>query len=469
LKRAAEFLRSVIPADPAQLLFLVGIVCLVIAPHLRWWPAGVPISPEHLTEWLGRQAQTIGIFLLFPIMFASVAGYFVCFWPGNRPTRRVFCAVCLPAIGSFSLMLGRLLYLTGPRSSVFETTAKAAHAVNWVESLWKLPPGFHVCLIGVLLVLTFTSRLSFAITTLPLALPEGSVLRPENGESWRRTQVLIWVLVGPLFLLYSLLAWLIFGIPILLLSRSTGYLQNVWFSRGITIVEVLPLGFALWLAGDAERRILRGLIRLPQYVYFFVALAFPIGICAAISAGQYFFDRAAWAAHDFGRLDPPQLASYFALPDPWLLLLFFAAFFEELIFRGVLQRRFLERYGLYRGIFLVGIVWAAFHFFSDFSFSRLSDLSVLFLLCSRVSFSVAHTFVFGWLTLRSRSILPAALAHTFHNVLVHTQFGPNFPGKDALRIALWGLLAVVLFRYWPVGAEGESASDVAMTAPEAAG
>jgi len=38
-------------------------------------------------------------------------------------------------------------------------------------------------------------------------------------------------------------------------------------------------------------------------------------------------------------------------PDPWLSLLFFGALFEEIIFRGLLQPRFIQRYGLYRGIF----------------------------------------------------------------------------------------------------------------------
>ena len=36
-KRVAEFLRSVIPADPFQSLFLAGVVCLVVAHGLRWW------------------------------------------------------------------------------------------------------------------------------------------------------------------------------------------------------------------------------------------------------------------------------------------------------------------------------------------------------------------------------------------------------------------------------------------------
>jgi membrane protease YdiL (CAAX protease family) len=393
VKHLAAFLRSVIPADPSQLLFLIGIVCLVIAPRLRWWPAGLRVSPEHLASRFDGQVQDIGIFLLFPIMFASVAGYFVCFWPGGRPTSRILCTVCLPATGGFGLMLARFLYLTTPYSSVLETTGKMAHATNWVASLWKLPAGFNVCLLGLLLILIFTSRLSLGIASLPLALPGSSILRSADDESWRRVQVLIWVLVGPLFLLYILLAWLTVGIPISLSSRLPAYLQSEWFSRGAFILDSLPLGFVLWIAGKRERQLWRAAIRLPQSVYFAVALMFPIGIGLFFPAGQYLVDCAVSAAHAFGRLDPPQLGSYFDLPDPWLLLLFLPAFFEEMIFRGLPQPRFLQKYGLYRGIFLVGMVWAAFHLFADFSFSRASRQGVL--LSLRLLVCISHSFVFG--------------------------------------------------------------------------
>jgi membrane protease YdiL (CAAX protease family) len=144
-----------------------------------------------------------------------------------------------------------------------------------------------------------------------------------------------------------------------------------------------------------------------------------------------------------------RFGSYFNVPDIWLLLLFFAAVFEEVIFRGLLQTRFIHRYGLFRGIFLVGIVWAAFHFFSDFSFLH-STQEVLAKLGNRISMCLALNFALAWLTLRSQSIVPAAIAHTLYNVLVFSPNGPQFAGKGVLRVALWAVLAYVLFRYWPV-------------------
>jgi membrane protease YdiL (CAAX protease family) len=108
---------------------------------------------------------------------------------------------------------------------------------------------------------------------------------------------------------------------------------------------------------------------------------------------------------------------------------------------------------MYRGIFFVGIVWAAFHFFSDFSFTRATDLMVLEHLGTRLFMCETLSFVLGWLTLRSKSVIPAAVAHALYNVVVFSSFGPPFPGKDIVRIGLWGVLAYALFRYWPAKAE----------------
>jgi membrane protease YdiL (CAAX protease family) len=209
----------------------------------------------------------------------------------------------------------------------------------------------------------------------------------------------------------------------------------------------------LSIMGRESRQVIRNATELPKPRHVALGLVFPIGIAVLLSTGQYLVDRAQWAAHDFGRFSPPQFGAYFDLPDPWLLLAFFAALFEEVIFRGLLQRRFVERYGIYRGIFLVGIVWAAFHFVSDVSFSRLTETEVLLKLGWRILFCLALSYVLGWLTLRFRSILPAAIAHTFYNILVFSGFGPAFIGKDTVLVALWAALAWVLFRYWRVQAE----------------
>jgi membrane protease YdiL (CAAX protease family) len=457
LKRAAEFLRSVIPADPHQLLFLGGIVCLVIAHGAKWWPAEVRLATDQLTGWFGRLLQMFGPLFVYLIIFAGIAGYFVCFWPGSHPVRRILALVFLPTIAGLGLMLSCVAYLGGSSSSVLESTGSlVVHRIRWVQTmLWKLS-GFRFSLIGLLLIGIFTSRLAFGIATLPLALPGRHALESQDLGSWRRLQMLLWFLVSLVFLPLALLSFLTIGVPLFLTSRLPSFIQSDWFPRLSPIIEgVVILGVALCIMGSEGRKTVGSSIRLPNLRWALIALAFPTSIDIFISVGQFLLNRAQWAGGDFGRFEPPQFGSYFNVPEIWLLLLFFAAFFEEVIFRGLLQTRFIHRYGLYRGIFLVGVVWAVFHFFSDFSFSHFTYEEALVKLCFRMFMCVTLSFALAWLTLRSESIVPAAIAHALYNVLVFSPIGPPFAGKDVLRIALWAALAYVLFRDWPVPSEAK--------------
>ena len=357
----------------------------------------------------------------------------------------------------------------GPSSSVLESTGSAvAHRINWAQMmLWKLPQGFQFSLTGLLLIAIFTSRLAFGIATLPLALPGRHGLQSDDLGSWRRLQLLIWFLVGIAFLPAALLSFITITVPFILTSRLPSYVQSAWFSRlAPIIVGMVVLGIALCIMGREGRQTVRNSIRLPGLKWPLLALAFPIAIDVVISMGQYVLDRSQWAARDFGKFAPPQFESYFDVPSIWLLLLFFGALFEELIFRGLLQTRFIGRYGVYRGIFLVGIVWAAIHFFSDFSLSRSTDWEVLLQLAYRLFMCVALSFVLAWLTLRSASVVPAAIAHTFFNMLVFSPLGPWFAGKDTLRVALWTALAYVLFRYWAVPAKARLGTVTIAASPE---
>jgi membrane protease YdiL (CAAX protease family) len=391
---------------------------------------------------------------VWPIISAGAAGYFICFWPGDHPVRRILGLVFLPTIAGLGLMFGAFAFLNAPSSSsVLESTSSVlVNRIHWAQSmLGKLPPGVQFSLTGLLLIAIFTSRLAFGIATLPLALSGSHVLQAEDSESWRRLQFLIWFLVGIAFLPVVLLSFLTMGVPFLLTSRLPSFVQSDLFPRLSAIPEtVVILGIALCIMGREGREVVRNSIRLPDLRWPLLALAFPIGIDLFISTGQYILDRVQWAANDFGKFAPPQFGSYFNAPDIWLLLLFFAAFFEEVIFRGLLQTRFIHRYGVFRGIFLVGIVWAAFHFFPDFSFLRSTDQGVLAKLGNRIFMCLALNFALAWLTLRSQSVVPAAIAHTLYNVLVYSPNGLQFAGKGVLRVALWAVLSYVLFRYWPV-------------------
>ncbi len=455
MKRLAEFIRSVIPADPFQLLFLAGVVCLIAAHGLRWQPVGLPSAGQSAGDF-GLWLQYGALIFVYFIIFLGMAGYFVCFWAGKHPLRRVIRWVCAPALLGLGLMFFRILYLSATRTSILESTSSViGNRFRWVEAnLWKLPEGFQFTLLGLVLIGIFISRMAFGIATLPVAIPNAHVSQ-ENLEAWRRLQFLIFLLVGPLFLVGLLLSFVSIGIPLMIFATPPAYIQSIWFSRLAPVLETpAACTVVLYLMGPENRQTVQDSIRLPDRTSALLSLIFPVGTAVLISAGHFVVDREVWVAHGFGKFSAPEFGSYFDIPDPYFLLLFFAAFFEEIIFRGLLQKRFIERYGMHRGIFFVGIVWGAFHFFSDFSFPRATGLVVLSHSWMRLFTCVTLSFVLGWLTLRSESILPAAAAHTLYNVVVFSGFAPPFLGKNFVQVALWAVGAYVLFHFWPVRVQG---------------
>ena len=60
-----------------------------------------------------------------------------------------------------------------------------------------------------------------------------------------------------------------------------------------------------------------------------------------------------------------------------------------------------------------------------------------------------------------------SLAHTFYNVLVFSDFGQPLLGKSTIQVALWAVLAYVLFLWWPVKEEDEpgAVATIAETQP----
>lgn len=465
MRRLGEFLRSVLPADWTQLIFLFGIVCLYIARILRSWPAEeVSIPSKHLPF---HTHMALLLCAHMPLL-AGVAGYFICFWPGRQPVRRILCWVCLPALGGLSLTYSLFLcYVLGPSSRGTGTT----HTIGWALSpVWGLGPEFHFAVVGLILVALFAWRLAAGCSSLPLALPESSVPLSDDPASWRRVQILVWILValagGPLsFSIGLVLSGIAYPIVVFLpsiarLARLThlsglvaGLIRGIGAIGGYLLLAsaslAMVLGFGLLTLGKEGWKGLRRAVRLPKPEYFLLALALPFVIASFVAAVWHLF--------------PPVQFSPQTQPLLWTV---FAAFFEEIIFRGLLQPRFIRRYGLLRGIFLVGIVWAAMHFYDDFH-SHFSHGGVLLAIGLRLLGCVVLSFVLGWLTLRTRSVLPATVSHGFENILIVSTFGPRFAVLVIVRILLWGALAFILFRYWPVQAEAVQKSGAAIANPTA--
>jgi membrane protease YdiL (CAAX protease family) len=199
-------------------------------------------------------------------------------------------------------------------------------------------------------------------------------------------------------------------------------------------------------------------LRRTSSKYFAIAALIPIAIASVLPLGLYFLEMNRWAVNGFGQYGSPKLSDYLGIPSAAWLWLLLPAFVEEIAWRGYLQPRLIRKYGLVRGIFFVGIVWGAFHFAFDFP-SSLTAAGVLIHIFQRLAEMVALSYVLGWLTIRSGSILPAAVAHGVFNVTVSSEFskGPiHIP--TLIVIPAWVLLGYILFRYFPAPTVAEDAS-----------
>jgi membrane protease YdiL (CAAX protease family) len=454
INRVTQFLRSVLPADPFQLCFLAGLVCLTIAPHLRWWPV------EERADWsakLNGSLVPMGYYMGYYVVqvmatcgliLASSAGYFFCFWPGKRTKAKVWLSVVLPAAVSIALTSVAFLNIRRGEYSVLTQIHGSGKGLSWVVTeLWHQGSGIHFAALGIGLTALFGLRLIRGTSDLPLELSRSSDIGEWPQEESKGNARLIWFSVAPSSSV--IMAVVGFGLlaPLRLTSAYRGPKAWMGFLQAFVVAAVM-LVLSMWLAGSENRKLVYGLVRRLNPKLILIGAALPALVSLSPPIVRFIVDRVSWAANDFGKYSPPHLLSYLPVPEIWTLSLVFAAFVEEIVFRGVLQRHFVIRHGVPRGIFLVGIVWASFHFFTD-KYAT-SDQGVVLDLLLRVAQCVILGFALSWLTLRSSSLLPATMAHWLSNVGVYSARDPDYPGRGWMNPLLWLLVALVLFRFWPV-------------------
>jgi len=448
MKRCAEFLRSVLPADLTQLIFLCGVVSLFVSSQLRWFSTTITI---------GVRGPLAVIFLAtFGIQFAAAAGYFLCFRSGGRPARSSFCWVCLPALigllarcglQAYVFILLTFDYLNG---KPFLTYMAGAAGVT-IGAIENLGPGFHFALLGLVLVSLFLWRATTSSSSLPLALPMSSISDSDDHQSWYRWHLLIWILL--FWMPFGWCGFALFSLVRHLYPTADLSSQN-WLTSALLHSIFLPIfvALAVWIDGQETWAAFRRHLRLPAPESFLLSIGLPLVAVFLGSMAYYPVALGRSALRSPGVSDPASFSGYFALPAiASISSLLLPAFFEEAIFRGLLQPRFVRRFGVARGIFLVSLVWAAWHFAGDFT--QRTDLGALEQFSIRLPLCVSMGMVLGWLTLRTGSILPAILAHAIFNAFVELSSRGFGLVRDWLIYGSWGLLAYILFRYWPVHAD----------------
>ena len=446
LRNAARVARSVLPAEPEHFLLLLGAILLYISPRLAWWNSS-PSPTWEIRRWLPF-VTVLGL----PLEFAGAAAARVALLRCERPVRKLILLALLPSVASliaipsvglfyFSNEIGLSNYLP---NSIFESSEDYWRAIPHL--LDNLGFGFRVAVAGFLCVALFAFLYRRGRLTLPIRLSEYSSPVGPIGEASDDREIARfgWAMVFLTALLYFANG----AFAAIFIAFGGRFRTDMNFVITLdTISSAVALCLFVWLAvGKNRRDVFRSVLARPRLLYLGLGILIPAAIAGVWPTLSFLQARMEWGQAGIGRFAPPDPLNYFGLPPATSLLFVVGALIEEIAWRGFLQPRMIRKYGLARGVLLVGIVWGAFHFFGDASGPvTLSGFSIR--LSRRLIETVSQSYVLAWLTVRARSVLPAALAHAVFNMFVSHELPVH--SSLWLLIALWGAAGIVLFRFFP--------------------
>lgn len=102
---------------------------------------------------------------------------------------------------------------------------------------------------------------------------------------------------------------------------------------------------------------------------------------------------------------------------PGLLISFFTTYIiylgEEYGWRYFLQSKLTSKYGMAKGILLVGIIWGLFHVPIDFIYNQLPPLALIY----RLVVCISSSFFLGWVYVYTQNIWVVTFIHYLNNNL----------------------------------------------------
>ncbi len=90
---------------------------------------------------------------------------------------------------------------------------------------------------------------------------------------------------------------------------------------------------------------------------------------------------------------------------------------EEFAWRGLLQGILIERFGTTKGIIVLGLIWSYWHFPIQIAGYNFPENPILGSLILSPILMIGLSLFYAWLTFRSKSFWPAALAHGAYNTI----------------------------------------------------
>jgi len=470
LRQVIAFLRSFAPQQWGQLLFVFGALSLFCAPFASWSPPfPLPRQPWEVPNPFFEQIPPFSAeasilawkawhrFLLVPQLLIFVAGLFALafsFAPtgfiGRRRWSWVY-ATCLLALG---VIWVRLFLWAAQSGSVLETTGqRMSRFLSAVPDLaMAMGAGLQVFAAGLFLLGTGLRRARRGKVSLPVRFREipANQMEPlsQEGVAAEVTTFSLIVLASVGFFLLLSRLLVVFDVS------SSSFELSRWGSFLLWSLTFLPAGVpilcGLALRGRAWKGELAGMFRLGSPRDYGVALLIPLLALAIPQLLVYVLSRITWELEQFFGAQPLSFDAFYA-PSWFELSAFPPALLEEMAWRAYLLPLMIRLVGVRRGLFVVALLWGAWHFPSDVVVST-GTFQVLGAVAGRLVFATVYSVALSWLYLRSRSALPPGLMHGMLNFLWYwTAF--HFPYSGELvgwaQLAVWGAAGYLLFRYWP--------------------
>lgn len=445
------FTRSLFPSQSAHWLLLIGSFFLFISHEARWLPYR-PVPHAYDVSWTG-----FSWLLTLPLMAAGMTGWYVALLPPLRPARRLlFCVIVPTSITMVLIALAStfsvLIPLDPPVSIIESTLDKSVGLSQFFHAFSGLGMGMRLALLGLALNSVFIALLYAGRASLPIDVGVASdgdaslSIPDDSAQERRRLMRFVWFMTS-----LSVLPWLVVRMSRLFLTlefemQILARPRLLLWTEEITMWVVLFL-LVLFAISKEHRSEIRGYFCWPSANDLFLSVLFPSIVTIIWPVIQFVYNRILWAGDLLNSFVAPHLANYFKAPDVFALHYLPSALMEEIAWRGYLQPRFLRRYGLFRGIIFVGIVWGVYHFYFDFS-GAYSWTIVRNHAFDRIIGTVALSFPMAWLTIRSKSILPATLFHAAYNAGLQITRNP-LPGIRWIHDGSYLLLGYMLFRYFP--------------------
>ncbi|MDJ0646464.1 MAG: CPBP family intramembrane metalloprotease [Flavobacteriaceae bacterium] len=132
------------------------------------------------------------------------------------------------------------------------------------------------------------------------------------------------------------------------------------------------------------------------------------------------------------------------------LLSGFFAFGEELGWRGFLQEKLIDKWGLFKGVTILGFTWGFWHFPYTISGYNYPETPILGAFVMFPLLAVFASFFLAWLTIKAKSFWPAVLAHGSVNAFMGSivqgmDFGTTRLEADIVVLAVWFIVGTLSY------------------------